>query len=58
MGYGPLAYFKGPSSFWARINPGLELPSDRTAETDQTVSVPKLVRVFAYLPKLIIQNSN
>ena len=21
MGYGPLAHFKGPSSFWARINP-------------------------------------
>ena len=22
MGYGPLAQFKGPSLFWARINPG------------------------------------
>ena len=21
MGYGPLAYLKGPSLFWARINP-------------------------------------
>ena len=24
MGYGPLAHLKGPSSFWARIIPGLE----------------------------------
>ena len=23
MGYGPLAHFKGPSSFWARINPAI-----------------------------------
>ena len=23
MGYGPFAHFKGPSSFWANINPEL-----------------------------------
>ena len=27
MGYGALAHFKGPSSFWARINPDRANPN-------------------------------
>ena len=38
MGYGPLAHFKGPSSFWARINPAVVVTSC-SSSFEHTMSV-------------------
>ena len=37
MGYGPLAHFKGPSSFWARINPA---PREHSAILSTFIRLP------------------
>ena len=39
MGYGPLAHFKGPSSFWARMNPD-------SAMLSTFIKLPFVIKIF------------
>ena len=54
MGYGPLAHFKGPSSFWARINP--ERTERPLKVTDFLIIITIIVFSIAYSGVVTVQD--
>ena len=44
MGYGPPTHFKGPSSFWARMNPAIGMLQVKMAKVGRTVVIFSMTR--------------